>query len=90
MVIRSSQNRNDGSNREGGFMKTKIDKKFKDFTFTELIEKDMSDLLTIKKQKQTELMAVKDEKLSVIANIISLQGLIDIEKGKIDENCKQK
>jgi len=71
-------------------MKTKIDKKFKDFTFTELIEKDMSDLLTIKKQKQTELMAVKDEKLSVIANIISLQGLIDIEKGKIDENCKQK
>lgn len=55
-------------------------KTYKEYNFQELISKDEKTLLLLKKEKQQELYDLRQIKGGIITNILSLQGLIQIEK----------
>lgn len=57
-----------------------MSKIYKEYTFQELINKDEKTLLLLKKDKQQELYDLRQIKGGIITNILSLQGLIKIEK----------
>jgi len=56
------------------------------YTFQQLSEMTMAELWEIKKEKQQELYNLQKEKAALCANIISLQGMIQIEcERKVEE-----
>lgn len=60
-----------------------------EYTWNDLVDLTEAKLLEIKKEKQRELYAVKQNKLAIVTQIISLQGMIQTEKIIINNEQKE-
>jgi len=56
------------------------------YTFEELEKLSVAELEALKKEKMVELAEVRQGKMVLIGNILSFQGLIEVEKKKIQFN----